>query len=679
VRRNRREVILLALILGVAAFLRIYLLNRYPPGLYFDEAANGVDALNTWQSGQWPAFYDSQGGKEALWMWLLAAVFGVAGVGTLQIRLLAACIGLLTVAAVWWAARELFSADGEEAAPQLALLSAAALATLFVHVHFSRDGYRLLTQPLIGSLAVGALWRGLRGKQAAWFVVAGALLGLSMYTYAAARFYVLLWVVFLPVAWLLARSRSDSRLYGRYPWLAGMAVAAGLVFLPMGLHLTSALHLTVGRASEVSVFNPTWNQGHPWLALFDSTWRNLAGLVWQGTQDRHWNIPGRPLLDALTIPLFLLGIALALRRWRRPAYLFLLLWLVILYLPAIFSYDRVPTFHRSQGATPAVAMLVALGGWTAWRWAAGRLAQRARPSGVALPLAAILLVSGGLTFRDYFGRWAPSWDAYAATQPYYLDLVRHMNAEAERGAVYLFPYDSRNGRFEHPDLDLFYQGAAPYISITDHEGELLAALTEAVQGRQVVRVVDWKIGRSAEADPKELIPALLTMYGQPLGVTADTPAYRIHGFRLAAPHVDFRSIPPVQPLGLPVGDGLALQAYSFGAAGQAGLAVGNPLKAGHAWVMLVWRASRPAVADYKVSVRLLDGESILAQQDRFLLNGFHLGTSHWHAGEENYDLLILPLPEAGEYRLQVVVYHPETMEELVPGGSLLPATIEVES
>jgi hypothetical protein len=507
-----------------------------------------------------------------------------------------------------------------------------------------------------------------------------------VYTYAAARFYALLWAVFLLVAWLLAgkkpgqpsgTTRSSDWLHGRYPWLAGMALAAGLVFLPMGLHLMSALHLTVGRASEVSVFNPTWNQGHPWLALFDSAWRNLAGLVWRGTPDRHWNIPGRPVLDVLTMPLFLLGIALAVRRWRRPVYLFLLLWLIILYLPAIFSYDRVPTFHRSQGATPAVVMLVALGGWRVWEWAVRRLARGAWAKGVTLPLAAILLVSGGLTFRDYFWGWGPSWDAYMATQPYYLDLVKYMNAEPELAAVYLFPYDSRNGRFEHPDLDLFYHGAAPYVSVTDHEGELLAALTEAVQGRQVVRVVDWKMGRSAEADPKELIPALLTMYGQPLGVTADTPAYRIQSFRLADPHVDFRSIPPVQPLDVSVGDGLALEAFSFGTTNRARLAVGNPLKAGHAWVMLLWRASSPSGADYKVSVRLLDGETVLAQQDKFLVNGFHLGTSHWRAGEENYDLLVLPLPGAGEYRLQIVVYHPETMEQLVPGGYIVPQILEV--
>lgn len=675
--RNRREAILLALILGVAAFLRLLMLNRFPPGLYFDEAANAVDALNILRSGHWPAFYGGQGGKEALWMWLLAAVFWMAGVGVLQIRLLAAVIGLLTLGAVWWAAREIFSADDESVGWRLALLAAAALATLFVHVHFSRDGYRLLTQPLVGSLAIGALWRGLRGRGWGWFLAAGALLGLAMYTYSAARFYAVLLAVFFLLDWLLAPRRSA--LLQRHSWgVIGTALIAAVVFAPMGLHLASTPDLIAHRASEVSVFNPEWNQGRPWAALFDSTWRNFAGLVWRGTMDHHWNIPGRPLLDVLTIPLFLLGVIVAVRRWRRPAYLFLLLWLVVLYLPAVFSYDRVPTFHRSQGATPAVVMLVAVGAWAAWKWGAGRLRHQIWSEYVAPPLATMLLVSGTFTFRDYFLRWGPSWDAYLATQPYYLQLVELMNAETEEGVVYVFPYDLRNGRFEHPDLQLFYHGSSPYASISDHEGKLLAELTEAVKGREVVRVVDWKVGRSTEADPKNLVPALLTMYGRPLGLTSETPAYRVESFRLAAPDVDFRAIPPLQPVEISLGEGLELRGFSFGATNRAELAVGNPLAVGSSgWVILLWRAAGSTSTDYKVSVRLVDGELVLAQQDGFLLNGFHLGTSRWGPGEENYSLFILPLERVGQYSLQVVVYDPQTMRELSPGGLVLPEKVEV--
>ncbi len=677
-RRSGREVALLGLILGVAAFLRLLMLNRFPPGLYYDEAANAVDALNTLRSGSWPAFYDTQGGKEALWFWLLAAVFSVAGVGILQIRLLAAALGLLTVGAVWWAAHELFSAEENPSAPNLALLSAAVLATLFIHVHFSRDGYRLLTQPLVGSLAMGALWRGLRVPNWKWFVLGGGLLGLAMYTYSAARFYAVLLMVFFPLEWLLARPRFTSLLRCHSGLLVGGALTAIIIFAPMGLHLATVPDLAVGRAWEVSVFNPTWNQGRPWLALLDSTWRNFAGLVWRGTTNSQWNIPGRPLLDVLTIPLFLLGVVVAVRRWRRPTYLFLLLWLIILFLPAVFSYDRVPSFHRSQGATPAVVMLVAVGAWTAWWWFANHAWLRLRAENVVIPLSAILLVSGTLTARDYFFRWGSSWYAYEASQPYYLELIQHMNEESEEAAVYLFPYDLRNGLFEHPDLQLFYRGSSPYVSISDHEGQLLADLTKAVAGREIVRVVDWKVGRSLEADPKLLIPALLTMYGQPLGVTAETPAYRIESFRLAAPDVDFRSIPPMQPVKTSFGDGLTLRAFSFGATGQRTLAVGNPLsQGGYGWLMLLWETAKPSSADHKVSVRLIDGDMALAQQDKFLLNGFHLGTTGWRAGEENYDLYILPVQQVGQYRFQVVVYDPTTMQEILPGGLVLPAVVEV--
>jgi 4-amino-4-deoxy-L-arabinose transferase-like glycosyltransferase len=668
------------LILAIAALLRLFALDRFPPGLYYDEAANAVDALDTLRSGVWPAFYDTQGGKEALWMWLLASVFSVAGVGVLQIRLLAATLGLLTVAAVWWAAREIFSADEDSASSELALLSAAVLATLFVHVHFSRDGYRLLTQPLVGTLAMGALWGGLRRRSLVWLVLAGALLGLAMYTYSAARFYVMLLAVFFPLEWLLARPHSTSLLHRNIGSLIGMGLGAAFVFAPMGLHLASVPELITHRAQEVSILNPTWNQGNPWVALLDSIWRNFAGLVWRGAESHRWNIPGRPLLDVLTIPLLLLGLVVAVRRWRRSVYLFILLWLIILFLPAVFSYDRVPPmFHRSQGATPAVVMLVAVGAWETWEWITRHLWRGKSVRGVIVPLVAILLVSGMLTARDYFFRWGPSWDAYLASQPYYLELIDHMNREAEDAAVYLFPYDLRNGRFEHSDLQLFYQGSSPYVSISDHEGKILAQLTEAVAGQEVVRVVDWKVGRSTEADPKRLIPALLTMHGMPLGVTADTSAYRIESFRLAAPNIDFGTIPPLQPTELSLGDGLELGGFSFGTTGQAALSVGNPLPEGeYGWVLLLWRAADRISADYKVSMRLVDEDRVLAQQDKFLFNGFHLGTSDWRPGEENYDVYILPVERAGQYRLQVSVYDPTTMRELLPGGLELPEVVEVQ-
>jgi hypothetical protein len=209
---------------------------------------------------------------------------------------------------------------------------------------------------------------------------------------------------------------------------------------------------------------------------------------------------------------------------------------------------------------------------------------------------------------------------------------------------------------------------------------MLAQLTQAVAGREVVRVVDWKHGRSLEADPKRWISGLLTMYGQPLGITVETDDFRIESFRLLTPNPNFQVMPPMQPLENPPAGALTLRAFAFGPTGQTKMKVGNPLQAGsYGWVLLKWSVAKPTPLDYKISVRLLANETVLAQNDKVLLNGFHLGTAQWHPGEENYELYLLPLKQAGRYRLQVIVYDPSTSQEIYPAGLILPEPVIVKS
>jgi hypothetical protein len=336
-------------------------------------------------------------------------------------------------------------------------------------------------------------------------------------------------------------------------------------------------------------------------------------------------------------------------RWRARYYL-LCCSGVILYLPAILSYDRVPVFHRAQGAVPAIAMLVAVGALAVWRWLAGRVIRR--PAHAFVPIVVVLLVSGALTAYDYFVGWAPEWYAYKGTQPYVMDLIREMNSNTADKAVYLFPYDNRNGKFEHPSLQLFYRRCL-YISILTMKKDV-AQLTQAVAGREVVRVVDWKHGRSLEADPKRWIAGLLTMYGQPLGITAETEAFRIESFRLLTPHPNFQVMPPMQSLEKPPAGALTLRAFAFGPTGQTKMQVGNPLRAGsYGWVLLKWSVANPTPLDYKVSVRLLANGTVVAQNDKVLLNGFHLGTTQWHPGEENYELISAAVRRARRLQLRL--------------------------
>jgi 4-amino-4-deoxy-L-arabinose transferase-like glycosyltransferase len=681
---SQSKVLLIVLVAAVAALLRLAEIDRYPQGLYYDEAAYAMDAVDTLRSGQWPVFYHTHSGKEPLWIWMLAAVFSVAGVGALQIRLLAAAVGIASVVAVWWVGHEIFSYDDEtcgagctERASWLGLIAAAVLATMFFHVHLSRDGYRLLTQPLISSLAMAALWRALRGKPLIWFAVAGVLLGLSLYTYTSARFNGVLLVVFFLLQMFTPPRVSDS-LVMRYWRPLLMALGLTLVLVaPMVLDLAAYPEFLFERSREVSVFNPTWNGGQPLLALLDSVGRNLAGIVWRGTDDTHWNIPGRPLLDFLTIPLFLVGTAVAARRWKQPANLFTLLWLLTLYVPAFLSYDRVPVFHRAVGVLPAVALLVALGAWESWQWL-GRLLRRPAWSSAIVPLAAILIVSGSVAARDYFLSWAPSWNAYLATQPFYIELVERMNNETEQSTVYLIPYDLRNGIYNHPVFGLFHNGLTPYHFISDHEGRVRQELSAAVKGKTIVRVVDWKVGRSMEADPKHLISTLLTMHGRSLSIDRSSPAYDIESFALANHDIDFTVMPTWSSLNATVGDGLVISSFAVGPCGQAVLRAEARWHLDQCgWVALVWQSHHHLQSDYKASVRLVDEDNVLAQSDKVLLNGFHLRTSQWRVGEENYDVYLLTPQREGRYELLLVVYDEATGTVLLSEGIKLPILIEV--
>ena len=50
------EAVLLVLLFLIALAIRLYGLHQWPPGLYNDEAANGMDAIDVLQ-GRWPIFF----------------------------------------------------------------------------------------------------------------------------------------------------------------------------------------------------------------------------------------------------------------------------------------------------------------------------------------------------------------------------------------------------------------------------------------------------------------------------------------------------------------------------------------------------------------------------------------------------------------------------------------------
>ena len=92
-----------------------------------------------------------------------------------------------------------------------------------------------------------------------------------------------------------------------------------------------------------------------------------------------------PIFDPLSALLMLVGLALAVRRFRQPAYGFIIIWLAVMFVPGLLAIENNPNHLRTTGVIPAIFILPALG--AAWLWEAweSRLpVQVGRPDATAL-------------------------------------------------------------------------------------------------------------------------------------------------------------------------------------------------------------------------------------------------------------------------------------------------------
>lgn len=714
----------LAFVLIVAALLRYPGLGSVPPGLSFDEAGNGVAAMDV-ADGRYRLWWPIGGGKEPLIAYLLQPLIGLFGPTSLALRLYAATMGVITVAGTYWLAWEMFVATSNSEREKknswlLPVFAALGLATAFWHVAFSRVAFRALALPAVEVLAVAWLWRALRisecvpGGTRSWihFVGAGALLGLAAYTYLPGRFVPVVLILFFAAEAGLAWLRGGRPLIARhFRGLAISALAGVLVFLPLLVFFAQHPEAFFERAGVVSIFNPTWNEGDLGGALLRVTLSTLGTFAAiTGDPNPIANLPGRPMLGPFLALFFWLGVAVSIWRNLRyaigrastlpslpgqsaspalsprdttgllpAAHLLLLCWWLVMLLPGILAPEDAPHHLRIIGSAPATYILVAVGlsQISSFKFANLQICKVAnirklRDSPFVrytewLLVSAILLM-GLVTARDYFGRWARLPELYMTYDVYAVELKEQMASETEPAAVYVIPMDSRAGNeARHYTLDFLYRGDTPYYYVPVDDMTLPARMTEVADGRQVLRVVRWLQDKHAGADEREVVTFLLAKAGK-LTDEETYPAYRIETWALPSAHTDF-VLPAIEDeVGGSFGEVLRLEAADISVRG------------GTVAVALRWAPLAAMEVDYKASLRLVavDG-SLAAQKDRFLRHNWHQGTSLWPPETVN-EYYLLPGVPPGQYELQVVVYHPETLAPLMvdDNGAISLGTVEVE-
>lgn len=388
-RRTWLTLAVLAAILLGAAILRFWDLGTNPGGLYGDEAAEGLDAariLN--QPGfhpDWFVWFQGDGGREALFAYVVALVFHFVGISVLALRATAAAFGVAGVLGIAMLGRRFGTLTGLTAA-------AWAAGSLWL-VCVSRDGMRNAIVPVFGALALGALllWADRPSRRTA--ALAGGAIALSaLYTYQPLK----LLIVLVPI-WLLWLRHADRPSYDRLrAGLPTFVVAFLIVGGPMIAVAITEPDSFFGRAASVTAVAPG-AQGDAGSFLVH-TLRTLGMFGFTGDGNVRHDVAGLPLLPLPLAALAALGVWRLWRARSDPAHALILLSLPVFMIPPIVATEGFsPHALRALGLAAPIGVAVGLGAvqlfeysrsrWGAW---AGRISVAA----VAATLVAVGIWSG---------------------------------------------------------------------------------------------------------------------------------------------------------------------------------------------------------------------------------------------------------------------------------------------
>ena len=703
--------ILAALALAVV-ILRFYRLNELPPGLYFDEGVNGLDALQVLQ-GEHAIYFSENFGREPLGIYLIALAVSIGGRTELAVRIPTALASAGTVFAVFWLGRLLFGRDGASGRATLwrGLLvggvAAALLAVSLAQTVIGRTTFRVNYLPLLLTLCLGLLWEGWTRRSRWRVALAGACAGLLAYTYVAARFTPFLFFL-LGLSFLLPWEKGEaeggtgeyvsvthrfssinSRLWAELP-LAGIFICVStVVAAPILVYFILNPDHFFLRSGQLFVFQPGAPLNGSLRTLVANMLEHLLAFGIRGDLSWRHNFPVQPMLNLYEAFFFWLGVGTAVVRRKQPAFRLLLLWLVLLLLPAMLSSDgNVPHFLRMLGATPAVYLLAAVGVWETIRLLRNRLPRDQvqwmpdfgrsgiKATAVVGAVAGLILIKGAYTYLAYFQDWAAAPDVNSSYEKIWTDLALALNERPSAGdtinlIVPISDYAWRHEARMHPSFEFLYTGTAETHLIestaTLNMAPKIKDMLSAPEKVSTVHYVDRDkslVGGMGHFDRQ--VAVILAKYGRRLK-SDSREGFQIHSYSDFDLDRRWTYYEHLEPLTVHYDSGISLLGFAIGqGAEQFSLNQQFDLSQDRSWwIAMQWQIDPGLEAVYSISLRLHDSEkSMVYQQDAVLENSASVPTSRWNVEEPVDTLHFLDFPpelQPGQYELRLVVYDFETL------------------
>ncbi len=411
----------LGAVLLLALAIRLYNLDGFPPGLWFDEADN-IDRARfiAENPGQTPLYVPSNN-LPSFFLLPIAFVVKFAGVSITTARLVAVAFGVAGVAAIFLLVRHM-------SGTAMGLVAAFLTAVMRWDIVWSRIGMHGITAPFFAALTAWLTFRALDRGRATDFALAGATLGLGMWFYSAFRLFPFV-IAFVLLHALLAGRLDRRRLLAN---IAVMAFASLFVALPIVQFAAIYPEEFFERTRSTAIFAHV-EDGAGAGALLENFRKHLGMFHFEGDPNGRHNIPGAPMLDLLSGLLMLVGLVVALSRWRNVAYLVLPVWILVMIMPGALTIPwEAPQSLRTITVIPAVVTLITLG--VAFIWRLGKsVSLPAVRVGTAVVIVSLLAGIGYANVSAYFGEQANNPEVYAAYSTDDTLIARDMSEQAARG------------------------------------------------------------------------------------------------------------------------------------------------------------------------------------------------------------------------------------------------------
>lgn len=400
-RSGGRPLVWIAAALAVALLaiaFRCWRLFTVPPGLYVDEVLTARNAL-AWRLDAHAGFFGWRpllmpGWVETsnLYLAFASALMWLGGDGLLGIRLVSVLPSLAAVPLLYWLGAQL-------GGRRTGLLAAFLLACSHWAARSGRTGWDAVLMVTLQLAALACLVHAQRRNRIGLAALAGALIGLSLYTYVASRLVLLhaaSWLVWEGV--VVLRRRPGASGDNRVP--LQQALLRLFAFLLTIIVIAAPLQQAGGavRVTQLSVLS----HDHPWRTVLDNVFGHALMFHIRGGAYARDALPGFPMLDAITGALFLLGLLAVARRQSDDGLRFrlLLTWPAFMVLGGVLSTsgEGPPYPYRTLALAPWACLVAAIGGTWLWDLARARSASSVRRTAAAVALLGVVAVNAWILF-----------------------------------------------------------------------------------------------------------------------------------------------------------------------------------------------------------------------------------------------------------------------------------------